>query len=157
MRVRLGIWHDEVAVFFDQDPGVALAVSLEPDTRRLFVTEDEEHGDRAHSDSAMRGRDEFEWRVDAMGCEREGFSRCCLMDVDLVPTPNGGWTADLPQNHEMPWPHARDCVSYSRADELMRECVVRKASAVAAGVPMPPPPPPIQMELTPAMRLELFS
>ena len=156
MKVRLGIWHNEVAVFFDHDPGVALAVSLEPDTRRLFVTEDDEHGSRARLDTAPLV-DGFVWRVDAMGCEREGFSRCCLMDVHLVPTPNGGWMADLPPNHMLPWPMARDCDSYSRAEELMRECVVRKASADEAGVRMPPPPAPIQRELTPAMRVALFS
>ncbi len=156
MRVRLGIWHDEVAVFFDHDPGVALAVSLESDMRRLFVAEDDEHGDRAYRDTASVV-DGFVWRVDAMQCEREGFSRCCLMDVHLVPTSNGGWVADLPPNHEMPWPHARDCTSYLRAEELMRECVVRRDSARDAGVHMPPPPAPIQRELTPAMRVALFS
>ena len=156
MRARIGIWHDEVAVFFDHDPVVPIAVSLEPDTRKLFITEEGECGVRAYHDPCDDTRVGFEWRVDVMGCEREGFSRCSLMEVDLVPCA-GGWSADLPANHMMPWPHARDCKSYNRKEELMRECLVRRDSARAAGERMPPPPPCIQGELTPAMRVALFS
>lgn len=157
MRVRLGIWHNEVAVFFDHDPGVPIEIVLEPDARMLYLTPDLKHGVPAYNDNCRHyNNDGYTWRVDAMYCEREGFSRCSLMYVDLLENP-AGWHAHLLPNHLLPWPVARDCPSYSRAEELMRECIIRKDSANQYSEHMPPPPRNIQMELTPDMRVALFS
>ncbi len=153
MRVRLGIWHSEVAVFFaDYLPG-GFIVELDPTSRELRIMVG--GNPTMYVDSAVQDT-EFPWRLNVHDCNQEGFSRCCLMDVDMVPAANG-WFATLPPNHRLPWPHARDCASYLRVEELMRECVVRKESADAAGERMTPPPMSVQMELTPAMRIALFS
>ncbi len=154
MRVRLGIWHDEVAVFFATYMSGEYTVELDPASRELRIIKGEGH--MVYHDPADGARMGYPWRMDAFDCDREGFSRCCLMEVDMVEHANG-WSAVLPANHLLPWPHARDCGSYSRAEELMRECVLRKDSADAVGERMPPLPAPIQTELTPAMRVALFS
>lgn len=154
MRVRLGIWHGEVAVFFARHLSEELLVELDPASRELRVIRSPDGG-LMHNDTAVEHTD-FPWRLDAYDCDREGFSRCCLMEVDLAEHANG-WSAVLPPNHLLPWPKARDCESYLRSEELMRECAVRRDSADAAGVRMPPPPACIQGELTPAMRVALFS
>ncbi len=153
MRVRLGIWHDEVAIFFATYMPEQYVVELDPTLRELRIMKGS--GGMMYNDTAVQDT-EFPWRLDAVGCDRKGFSRCCLMEVDMVEHHNG-WSAVLPANHLLPWPQARDCESYSRAEELMRECVLRKNSADAAGEHMLTPPASIQMELTPAMRVTLFS
>ena len=154
MKVRLGIWHDEVAVFFARYLPEEYAVELDLASRELRIIKGGSHV--MYHDPCDDSRMGYPWRIDAPDCDREGFSRCCLMEVALTEHANG-WSAVLPPNHMLPWPHARDCLSYSRADELMRECVVRRDSARDAGEPMPPPPAGVQRELTSAMRVALFS
>ncbi len=153
MRVRLGIWHGEVAVFFARYLGEELHVELDAASREFRLLRG---GSLMYHDPCDDSRMGFPWRLHGEDCGREGFSRCCLMEVDMTELANG-WVATLPPNHRLPWPRARDCPSYSRVEELMRECVVRKESADRAGERMTPPPASVQMELTPAMRVALFS
>ena len=154
MRVRLGIWHDQVAVYFRDRPPVGYAVELLPAAREVRLLPGNHYACLNH-DGAEDDM-EFPWKLTDHGCDRGGFSRCCLMEVDLREAANG-WRGDLPENYDMPWPRARDCESYLRAEELMRECIVRRDSAKAHGVIPPAPPAHVQILMTPAMRVALFT
>lgn len=154
MKIRLGIWHDEVSVFFREDPRRGFRVELDGQHRLLVLLP----GDFSARLNSVGAEDimDFPWRLDDRNCSRNGFSRCCLMEVDLQPDGNA-LVGPLLDNHDMPWPRARDCNTYLRAEELMLECLVRKNSAKAAGKPMPTPPAHVQVLMTPEMRVALFA
>lgn len=155
LAARFGMWHDCVSLHLSFKSDSPLRMELCSDTRELRVFEADD-GYRA----ALHGVDEeavaFPWRIDDFLCEREGFARCSMMDVRLEDDGPGSWVCVLPPDHELPWPVARDCEAYLRAEELMAECRMRKVSSEVAGERMRPPPAEVQRILTREMRLELF-
>ncbi len=154
MIVRFGIWHDRVSVYFMDFQNTAYTVEIDREANelRLFI---------GGSNSVFQCFDymDFPWRLEDKTVDRTGFSRCGIMGLSLVPIgrPARAWCGELPLNHNLEWPHARDCGGYLKAEELMRECVSRRDSARLHGVSMPTPPGYITMALTPEMRVALFT
>ena len=158
MKVHIGIWHDHIAMFMQEQYPTLLCLSLERNDRgctRVFIAE----GYGTTSSLNCVDADElmcYPYRVISPREENDGFTRCSLTPVYLNPHIRG-WTVDLPPDHELPWPKCRTCNSYDASEELFIEVKKRVASAIAAGVRPPPPPAYIQAKFTPAMRMELFN
>jgi hypothetical protein len=162
MQAQIGIWHDSVALFLAEPLGTPAVLSLDENSVTGEVTFDVFTKIPAGSGFNMvihtqdRAEQDFlPWILRDVECVREGFARCEVMDIILVKT-RWGWRSKLPMKHDMPWPRARDCQSYYRAEELYREVKIRRLSATKAGVVPPSIPPHIQKDLTPRMRVEYF-
>lgn len=153
VMAKLGIWHDRVSVQFIDKPEGTYCVELDREAGEVHIVQGINSAVLGAADAEERFQ--YPWRIDDHATDRDGFARCSLMQMTLATVTNGYW-GRLPPNHELPWPHARDCESYLQSEELMTECRTRAASAKAAGVPVPPPPAHITQALTREMRLELF-
>lgn len=155
LPIRFGIWHDCLGIYMSSDPGIRITADLEDG----YITLCEDPAGLSFSLDRIDGEDryDFPWRVDFKEVDTKPYARCCLNRIILTRNQDGLLRAKLPLNHELPWPRARDCESYDRKSELMHECEVRQLSAKAAGVRMAAPPKSIQQELTPTMRVKLFS
>ena len=162
MRARLGIWHNEIALFLRERgyDRIHLALEkMEDDTTRLVVDmlRDDARWPCLHDTDADERMD-YPWEV-RTSYEYDGtFTRCGLMDVTVIrPQYNSYWGhVELPPDHLLPWPHLRDCDSYDSAEELFLEVEKRRLSAEGHGVRLSVPPY-IQIRLTPEMRIGLFN
>ncbi len=164
MFVRLGIWHDYVALYLRYRNPRPLCVWLERRAdggRRLVVEEDLEghFAVRDHADGETTTA--YPYRVSMPRDPADDLTRCRLMEVHMAPMDYGRfgptlWHADLPLDHELPWPKVRDCKAYRQLNELMGECERRCESARTHGVRAPAPPPDVQLLLTREMRVALF-
>lgn len=148
--VRLGIWHDGIALFFMNKPDVPITAWLED---HCLVVREDPHGGKTATLNSCDAEESmvYPWRVEFEHGDPHlmGQARCCLYPVLLTRDQDGLMRYRLPPNHELPWPVVRDCEGYDRSEELMRECELRRASAERHGIRMPTPPPNIQKELTP--------
>ena len=153
--VLVGIWHDRVAIFFRDQPEHGYRVELD---RKYNTIDLYEGGPRRAILSAFDAEetDDFPWYVADFKVDRTGFARCTITPVKF----DGGpyhMRGVLPPNHEMPWPHTRNCEGYLKTEELMRECVLRRDSARDHGISLPTPPGYVTRALNPEMRIALFS
>lgn len=159
MRARLGIWHNEIALFLRERgyDRIHLALEkMEDDTTRLVVDmlRDDARWPCLHdADLDM----DYPWEV-RTPYEYDGtFTRCGLMDVTVIRSQYNSYLGHvvLPLDHLLPWPHLKDCDSYDSTEELFLEVEKRRLSAEAHGVRLSIPAH-IQTRLTPEMRVGLF-
>jgi len=161
MRVKLGIWHSEYALY--------MATPLPPGRWSLLV--ERRHDGLAElvlgSDNA--GLEQAEHLIDGevhiygyrylirqdrpADCK---IARCSLMALDMREHATNLWSVILPPDNLMPWPQARECNQYTPADELFDECVKRRAYAKQFGGSFTPPPE-VTRRLTAQQRRRLFA
>jgi len=161
VRALLGIWHDDLALLLMERPEQPLELSigrLGCGRGELIVTIGEGSHATVHTAERLECCD-YPYIVRTPREPDDGFARCSLMRIDLgqAGLNRSAMRALLPPDHEFPWPRARDCDAYLRAEELMRDCLLRKDSATRHKARMPAPPANIQRLMTPEMRVALFS
>lgn len=164
---RFGIWHDHTVLFMQKElfgEHEMILVERKHDgisdrpRRELRLYRGGSCSINRVAESNIYTYDMWPYYFRSTTVNREGFCRCGPLDILMQVSHNGlYWYSELPPNHELPWPHIRDCKSYEKPEELMAECMMRSESARLHGEQMSAPPPHIQMELTPSMRVKLFT
>lgn len=160
MLAQVSIEHNAICLYMRANPGWRLLSRVRPALHvgsgpRLLVklglgSHAFEHENIINS--------EYRWvaRSPLIHSILEGTPRCSGQRVHLHFNDYGLAAVTLPPPHMMTWPHLRECERYDMVKELMRECMLRRKSALAHREYPPPPPPHVQLLLTEKMRLELF-
>lgn len=160
MRVKLGIWHNEYAVYMDRKLIGAWSILIErrhDGLGELVIGTDnagvETYEHRIDGEVHIYGYPHLLRQDRPADCE---MSRCALMEVTMKEHASGLYAAILPADNLFPWPRTRDCKSYVSASELFDECVKRRAYSKRYGGSFTPPTE-ITKLLTPTQRRRLFA
>lgn len=161
MKALLGIWHSEVVLFVREKPAFTALLTLERDEDQcgvLRLQKDTQGGRDAclHKVDAEERMD-YPWEFRTARPENDGFARCSLMPVVLKRVDRYDLIAQLPHDHLLPWPCAKDCQEYVASEELAKDLELRRRHAVMLGARFPTPPGNIIAAMTAKQRKALFS
>lgn len=161
MKALLGIWHSEYVLFMRTQPTFTGLLSLHRDDSLqgyLRLQQDTQGGKDAclHKADAEETMD-YPWVFRSQRPDNDGFARCSLMPVMLKRESRYDMVVSLPHDHLLPWPLAKDCESYIRSEELIRDLAIRRAHAKMIGTTFPTPPANIVKAMSPRQRKEMFA
>lgn len=162
IEICLGIWHDSISLGIGLSALAEVETVLGTSTFRAELTRDRTielmAGDQRFVNAGEDQRPGLELRLDCVRPKDAVVetARCQYHWIGMQDM-GGKLVHQLDHDHRLPWPRVRKCDSYWVPDELFREVMIRRRSAVAAKHRWETPPGSIVAKLEARHRLQLAS
>lgn len=153
IEVRVGLWHDKMAIQLNPETAETLQnywghlgaeAGFVTVTERLVYLECSDDGGNRFAgslDPDRCGGDTH--RLSMLGAYNlDLVARCELHTVTMTDDVKAGhFYGDIGPDHLLPWPKLTEkCKAYMCADEVIRQIMLRRKSAIAAGIGWPKMP-----------------